>query len=219
MKPMGKPKPGFEKRFREIFDIVSGRKKQKLSFWDRLKGKRRASKDELLKEWFANQTSTYDTLDAPKVGRDQEAEDWLREQYERSDKKHAFKEFRQTYLDYYVLSLSKHQEGIPVYANPGMDENVFRGQFLRDCADLIGDNLVAEAWETKLADETLYYGNRLLKKANQIAAKHGLEHLRDQVEPPEGEDQSVESCLHIVYSLARWLIFYGKNGHGYEADF
>lgn len=37
--------------------------------------------------------------------------------------------------------------------------------------------------------------------------------------PPETDEDSFEWNLHIVYSLAKWLIFYGKNGHGYEADF
>jgi hypothetical protein len=33
--------------------------------------------------------------------------------------------------------------------------------------------------------------------------------------PPDKDEDSIESQLHIVFSLAKWLIFYGKNGHGY----
>ena len=51
------------------------------------------------------------------------------------------------------------------------------------------------------------------------AQQHGLEYLKDQYEAPEAEPESLESQLHIVYSLARWLMFYGSRGHGYEADF
>jgi hypothetical protein len=90
---------------------------------------------------------------------------------------------------------------------------------MQDCIDLIGDDLVSEAWNTKLADEALDYGNRLMQVADTIAARNNLQYLKDQRMPPETDEDTVEWKLHIVYSLAKWLIFYGKNGHGYEADF
>ncbi|MCL8265723.1 hypothetical protein M9Y82_03470 [Leptospira weilii] len=99
------------------------------------------------------------------------------------------------------------------------DENVFRGEFLRDCTDLIGNDLVNEAWTTKLAEETLDYGNRMMQVANLIAVEKKLQFLKDQRNPPDSDENSIELKLHIIYSLSKWLIFYGKNGHGYEADF
>jgi hypothetical protein len=79
--------------------------------------------------------------------------------------------------------------------------------------------LVNEAWDTKLAEATLDYGQRLMTVADRIANENNLQFLKDQRLPPEKDEGSIESKLHIVYSLAKWLIFYGKNGHGYEADF
>ncbi len=55
--------------------------------------------------------------------------------------------------------------------------------------------------------------------AEKIAKERNLEYLKTQRCPPESDEETIESKLHIVYSLAKWLIFYGKNGHGYEADF
>lgn len=55
--------------------------------------------------------------------------------------------------------------------------------------------------------------------ADKIATERDLEYLRTQRLPPVTDENSIESKLHIVYSLAKWLIFYGKNGHGYEADY
>ena len=55
--------------------------------------------------------------------------------------------------------------------------------------------------------------------ADKIAKVKDLRYLRDHRMPPETDEDSIERKLHIVYSLAKWLIFYGKNGHGYEADF
>jgi len=78
MRPMGKPKPGFEKRFVDIFEMVTKDKIPQPSFLDKLKGKKYPTKDELLQEWFATQIPTYQTIKAPRVGRDKEAEEWIR---------------------------------------------------------------------------------------------------------------------------------------------
>jgi hypothetical protein len=219
MRPMGKPKPGFEERFNKIFSIIQGVEKQKVSFLDKLKGKKEFSKEDLLKEWFEIQIPSYETIQAPRVGRDKEADDWIRQKYLESDKSKTESDFIQDLDGYYVIELAKELDGVPMYISIQEDRNVFRGQFMQDCTDLIGKNLVNEAWETKLADSTLDYGNKLMKIADEIGEEKGLQYLKDQRMPPDTDETTIESKLHIVYSLAKWLIFYGKNGHGYEAYF
>ena len=219
MRPMGKPKPGFEKRFVEIFEMVSQDKIPEASLFDKLKGKKLPSKDELLQEWFAGQIQTYETIKAPRVGRDKEADDWIRNKYNELEQKPSLDEFLREHNGHYVIELAKEQDGVPVYIAMGQDENVFRGQCLSDCVDIIGEDLVNEAWETKLADHTLDFGNRLMSVADKLAKEKNLEYLKTQRLPPDTDEDSIESKLHIVFSLAKWLIFYGKNGHGYEADF
>ncbi|MBL0743918.1 hypothetical protein [Chryseolinea lacunae] len=209
MRPMGKPKPGFEVRFNQIFKIIGGQEPLPPG----------TNKDDLLQEWFANQIPTYETIKAPRVGRDPEADAWIKERYNETDKSIPEAEFMAEHEGFYVIDLAKETDGVPVYIAMGQDENVFRGQFMNDCVDLIGEELVAEAWQTKLADDALDYGNRLLQAADAIAREKNLLHLKDARMPPEGSENSIESQLHIVYSLARWLTFYGRNGHGYEADF
>ena len=219
MRPLGKPKKGFEKRYAEIFKMVVSDTIPEPNLWDKLKGKKFPTKDELIQEWFDNQIPTYETIKAPMVGRDQEAEAWLKGQYETLEKKPSWEEFLKEHQGYYVIPLAKEQDGVPCYIAFGQDENVFRGQFLVDCVDLIGEELANEALETKLAEETLDYGNRLMAVAEKKAQDNNLEYLKELRTPPEVAEDSLESKLHIVYSLAKWLIFYGKNGHGYEADF
>lgn len=219
MIPMGKPKQGFEQRYHQIYRIIKGKEKQKISFIDRLKGKKLLSEDELLKEWFDIQIASYDTIKAPRVGRDKEANDWIKQKYRESDNKLSEEDFIKDYEGYYVIELAKELDGIPVYASMEQDRNVFRGEFMQDCIDLIGEDLVNEAWYTKLAGDALDYGNRLMSAADKIAKDNKLQYLKEQRMPPETDENSIESKLHIVYSLARWLIFYGKNGHGYEAYF
>lgn len=219
MRPMGKPKPGFEKRYLEIFEMVSQDKIPQPSFLDRLKGKKMPTREELLEEWLANQIQTYETIRAPRVGRDREADEWIKKKYLETDKFVSESEFIKQHDGFYVIELAKERDGVPVYIALQQDENVFRGQFMQDCVDLIGEDLVNEAWETKLADATLDYGQRLMTVADRIANENNLQFLKDQRLPPDTNEDSIESKLHIVYSLAKWLIFYGKNGHGYEADF
>ena len=219
MRPMGKPKLGFENRFEQIMRIIEGKEKQEISFFEKVKGKKVKTNDELLEEWFSNQIQAYETIKAPQVGRDKEADEWIKHKYEALEEKPPLNEFLTEYQGYYVIELAKDKDGVPVYISLGQDENVFRGKFLEDCVDLIGEDLVSEAWETKLGAETLDYGNRLMKIANKIANEKNLEYLKDQRIPPDTDETSIESKLHIVFSLAKWLIFYGENGHGYEADF
>jgi len=219
MRPMGKPQPGFEKRFSQIFRIIQGTEKQELSFLDKLKNKKLLSKEELLQEWFDNQIPSYETIKAPRVGRDEEANKWIKEKYSETDKSISEIDFINQYEGYYVIPLAKERDGIPVYISFQQDENVFRGQFIQDCIDLIGEELANEAWETKFAAEALDYGNRLLAATDKIATERNLQYLKNQYSPPDSDEKSIESKLHIMYSLSKWLIFYGKNGHGYEADF
>jgi hypothetical protein len=219
MRPMGKPKPGFESRFVEILEMVTKDKIPQPSFFEKLKGKKLPTKEELLEEWFANQIQSYETLKAPKVGIDKSANDWIKQKYEESEKEVSENEFIEQHNGFYVIELSEEKDGVPPYISLGQDENVFRGQFLVECTELIGEDLVAEAWNTKNAEETLDYGNRLMTIATKIAKEKNLEYLCEQRIPPDLDETNIESKLHILFSLSKWLIYYGKNGHGYEADF
>jgi alpha-L-fucosidase len=218
-RPMGKPKTGFEERFKQIFLILTDIEKQEISFLDKLKGKKLKSKDELLAEWFEISDKTYETIKAPRVGRDKVADDWIKEKYQETDKSISEEKFIKEYEDYYVIELAEELDGVPVYIAMGQDENVFRGQFLKDCEDLIGEDLLNEGWGTKFADETLEYGKQLMAIADKVASENNLLYLKEQRIPPDTDEESLESKIHILYAAAKWLIFYGKNGHGFEADF
>ena len=221
MRPLGKPKPGCEERFSELFEIFfRGEELPKPTFWGKLFGKKYPTEEELKQEWFDIQIPSYETIKAPRVGRDKEADEWAKERYQEkydnAEEKPTFEEYMKHVNGYYVISLAKELDGVPKYISPMEDENVFRGEFLRDCIDLIGEDLVSEAWKSKTAEEALDYGNRLMAVAEAIAKEHNMEYLKDQRMPPE-EEGTTEEQLHIVFSLAKWLIFYGKNGHGYHA--
>ncbi|MCW7475588.1 hypothetical protein ND853_18745 [Leptospira levettii] len=219
MRPLGRPKPGCENEFIKIFNILQNREKQEFSFIQKLFGKKDKTFEQLLQIWNEIQISPFETIKAPMVGRDFEANTWLNSLYETTDKSKKIEDFFQDYNGYYVIELAKEIEGVPVYQSPVADANVFRGEFLRNCEDLIGENLVSEAWISKLSHEALDYGNRLMHYADNLAIKHNLEYLKSTRIPPECDEESIDAKLHIIFSLSKWLVFYGKNGHGYEADF
>jgi hypothetical protein len=106
-RPMGKPKPGYEDRFNQLYRLISGTEKQSPGVLDKLKGKKLPTKEEMLEEWFSIQIPTYETIKAPRVGRDTEADDWIRQQYEESEKETSLEEFVKQYNGYYVILLAK----------------------------------------------------------------------------------------------------------------
>jgi hypothetical protein len=219
-RPMGKPKPGFEERYNQIFRIIQGIEKQKEpGFLDKLKGKKLQTKEQLIEEFFDNSIETYETIKAPRVGYDSVANEWIKSKYDETDKSIAEEDFVKQHLGYYVIELAPELDGVPVYIAMGQDENVFRGKFLDDCKELIGEDLYNQAWETKLAPETLLYGQQLMAIGDKVATEHNLLYLKNQRIPPDTDEDSLESKVHILYAAAKWLIFYGENGHGYEADF
>ncbi len=221
MRPTGKSKPGFEERYKELSEIIQRKEKRGLSLADKLNARKKLSKEELFLalEWFRIQIKSYETIQAPRVGRDKEADNWLRQKYLETDKQLSETEFLRIHDGYYVIELAKEKDGLPVYHSLKGDANVFSGEFLKVCADLIGQDLVREARETKIATEALDYGRRLMKIADKIAREKKLLYLKDQREQPETNSEALESKLHIVFSLARWLIFYGERGHGVEVEF
>ncbi|MCC9043075.1 hypothetical protein LNQ81_10350 [Myroides sp. M-43] len=127
----------------------------------------------------------------------------------------SYDDFVKEHEGYYVIDLAEELDGVPLYCSFGQDQNVLRGQFLNDCLSIIDEDLVYEAWETKRADATLDYGNRLMAAADE----YNLVYLKKQREIPDANEDTMEARLHILYAVAKWLIFYGKNGHGYEADY
>lgn len=219
LKPLGKPKPGYEERFLELFELIGKDNFPEYTLLDKLWGKKKLpTKEEILAEWFEIQISHFETIKAPRIGTDKEADDWILAQYNELTEKPPLKKFLDDHQGLWVPELAKEQGGVAVYVSPVYDITSFRGKFLDFCVDILDKPLIDEAWETKNADDALDYGNRLMTQADELAKQLNLEYLKLQVDPPDDES-GIEWQLHIVFSLAKWLIFYGKNGHGYEADF
>lgn len=93
--PLDKPKPGheaeFDKLYKEIFDFDN----KDESLWEQLR---------------AVAISPYETLGAPRVGVDAEADRWAAEEYSKRPRKRLFvsrRKWRKIFHGYYVLDLSR----------------------------------------------------------------------------------------------------------------
>lgn len=219
-KPMNKPHKGREEEYKRLFKLLTGEVKQSISFFDKLKGKKEYSRDELLDQFLSISSTAYETLNAPQVGIHEEATKWAESKYEhREDKSLSLDEFITQMKGYYVVDLVSECEGVPVYIALHDEAHIFRAQFLIDCEEILGPNLFERAYESKLSEETLEYANELMACADQYALSNNCMYLKEQRRPPEVDEDSPEAKAHILFSAAKWLQFWSTRGHGMEADF
>jgi hypothetical protein len=122
---------------------------------------------------------------------------------------------------------------LPPYSNGSprgyVEAYSFRGQFLKDCAADIGQDLLATAYESKLPDELLSYGRALLARAEDLAGRHGLDPMNLAIpdEIPSVDEflagarapatWSVEHRVDVAHSAGRWCVFWAERGHLLDA--
>lgn len=169
----------------------------------------------------------YQRIGAPRVGFDSAADAWIIEKrrVENPDDRAAV--LRQ-FHGYYVLRLVQC-DGVPQYSNGGLydgvDETSFRGAFLNDCTDVLNKNLLNDAWNSKMPEAAVSYGQALLAAADAAEAA-GLSPQRRKsilsrigLARPPREPIPIAEQLDIVRAAGRWFIFWGERGHPIHAYF
>ena len=220
-----KAKPGHETRFRELLEkIVKGEDLDSAA----------------TAEWEQVSVPSYTTLDAPRIGFDAAADAWFLERLRENRPKPGMlrgllakirgfagapTEERQALAKahgYYLLELAPPCDGLPIYSHGGISEHVeltsFRGAFLKDCEELLGEDLLNSAWEGKLPEDLVIYGEALLERANAWAKAHDCEDVRDQRTPPDDEE-SPAAKAHIAFAAGRWCVYWGQRGHWLDVWF
>jgi hypothetical protein len=219
--PGNKAKPGFEAEFTDLFGRLDACGPG-------------GERDALLERFREISASAFETLGAPVVGRDPAADAWARQMYRELDERDQSEdEFLVHMAGFAVLPLVPRCDGLPRYSNgsPGgyVEEYSFRAQFLHDCADDIGADLLDAAYESKLPEDMLVYGRQLLAKAEDLAARHGLNPTNlvvpDEIPTEEEfaagkrapETWSVEHRVDVAHSAGRWCVFWAERGHLLDA--
>ena len=162
----------------------------------------------------------YQRLGAPRVGFDGAADAWIiqkRKAETPADRAAVLREFH----GYYVLRLAQC-DGVPQYSNGGLyygiDETSFRGDFLKDCADVLGKDTLDDAWNSKMPEAAVSYGRALLAAADAAEAAGLTPRPRTSFLSRIGlnkatEPISIAEQLNIVRAAGRWFIFWGERGH------
>lgn len=168
----------------------------------------------------------YERIGAPRVGFDSTADAWIIERQNAvspEDVAAVLKKFH----GYYVLRLVKC-DGVPDYSNGGLydggDETSFRGAFLNACREVLAKDLLNEAWNSKLPEAAMSYGQALLAAADAVGTAGVSPQPRRTFLSRIGLAKTaapvaIAEQLDIVRAAGRWFIFWGERGHAIRAWF
>ncbi len=204
--PGPKAKPSHEQEFREL--------------WAKLHARSCFFRERKVRRFKEITTTAFDTLAVPRVGFDAAATDWARTTAfpKRKDKSLTEDVFLRQMQGFRVLDLVPPCDGLPRYSNGQaggyVEGYAFRGQFLKDCTEIIGDDLLESAWNSKLPEDTATYGESLLEAASAFASARDIDRSKIHLnEDPE----SIEFRLDVVFTAGRWCRFWAAKGHWLEA--
>jgi len=158
----------------------------------------------------------WETLEAPLVGKDERANEWARQNSEsRKNRQLDMAGWLKQLEGLPVVELAGPSDGLPLYSNGGPGQYVgaesFRAQFLKDCAEIIGEETFNEAFVEMAPDECVAFGNMLEKKARAFAEIRSIDLSKvDECE----DDGADEFRLGVVLAASRWCIFWGNKGQG-----
>lgn len=163
------------------------------------------------------------SLGAPRVGTDAIADDWIAAQMAcRMSREDAITE----YHGHYALKLIE-SDGLPKFSNAPLfdeiDETSYRGSFLEQCTLVLTQDMIKEAWNHRMPEEAVRYGQALLDAAADVRNGKILE-------PPKRsmfrallgsmpDSLPLHEQLNIVDSAGRWFVFWGSRGHPIRAYF
>jgi hypothetical protein len=168
----------------------------------------------------------YERIGAPRVGFDSAADAWITERHNAKSPEDVAA-VRKKFHGYYVLRLVKC-DGVPNFSNGGLyegvDETSFRGAFLNDCRDVLDKQLLSDAWNSKLPEAAISYGQALLAAADAAEAAGVSPQGRRTLLSRIGFAKTVAPVaiadqLDIVRAAGRWFIFWGERGHAIRAWF
>ena len=207
--PLPTPKRGFEREFEALFHKLAAAT---------------GSKREQVVSWF-NEVAVppFETIGAPRVGTDEEANAWLRARLEKSNRLAELEQIKIEMHGYCVLELMPPCDGFPVYSShkiaDHLDRYSFHAERLAGLEDVLGSELWKQAYTMMLPAAHCDFAERLLVAADRFVTESGLPaHVASIREPvfPEG---TPESRGHILYAAAKWSTYWSKRGHGLAVSF
>lgn len=218
--PGNKPKPGHEEEYMAIIQALDeGQQSEKKGFLARLFSRdpgKEIDEQALTERFHEISIPAYATLNAPRVGFDEPANDWARRMREEHQPDVPEEEWMKHHHGFYVLDLAPPCDGLPLYTNAPMgyvEAYSFRAKFLEDCTDIIGDERFARGYERMTAPELVAYGRELIACAESWAAERGIDIGAIDRNSEDFDLESPEGKVDIVLSAGRWCKYWGEQGH------
>lgn len=176
-------------------------------------------------------TPAYEAIGAPRVGYDEVADQWIIKA-QKADTEEAAAAVLRDFHSYYVLRLVQC-DGVPEFSNGGLydgvDETSFRGAFLTGCGDVLSARLIEDAWNHKMPEAAVAYGQALLAAADEAEARGppppspssrpGFLARLGLARPKPARSEPFPDQLKIVRAAGRWFVFWGERGHPIRAWF
>lgn len=218
--PGNKPKPEHEEEYMEILRTLDeGSQSEDKGFFARLfssKPDKKIDEEALIERFQEISIPAYETLEAPRVGYDEAANEWILQKREEHNPEIPEEEWLKHHHGYYVLDLAPPCDGLPRYSNAPMgyvEAYSFRAKFLEDCTDIIGEERFARGYERMTAPDLVAYGRELIGYAESWAAEHGVDIAAMNPDSEDFDLESPEGKTDIVLSAGRWCVYWGERGH------
>lgn len=169
----------------------------------------------------------FERLDAPRVGYDTVANDWIVE-LRKVTAPDEITEVLREFHGHYALPLVK-SDGLPPYTHAGryegVDETSFRGSFLKMCDAVLTNKQIDDAWNHRFPEAAIAYGCELLDAA-KLAAENPPPAPAPQKKgflsklglgKSTAPEATFEEQLQIVEAAGAWFVFWGERGHAIRA--
>lgn len=202
--PLPKPKLGQEREFEDLFHKLEG-----------ARGQRR----ERLLEWFANASEpAFTQIGAPRVGYDEEADEWLVKRVEKQQRTAELDEIRREMRGYCVLTLLPPCDGFPVYSNyitsDSLERYAFNALLVTAEREIIGDALFERAHTAMLPEGLAEFAEKLHEVAQRFVLERGLPGHVETIREPVFAEGSQERRAHVLFAAAKWATYWSYRGHG-----
>jgi len=219
--PLGRPKKGHEAEHAQLFrEMHEGVPSKNLFGKTKLRKLTKKEQEQRIARFKGVCEAPFEALGAPRVGLDAAADEWLRSTL---DDGADFERARESMKGYYVLDLLPECDGFPRFTHHGMYEGVdrysFRGSFLNDVKEIVGEDLHSRAFVTMNAEQLAEYADALAAKAMPWAKEHSVAHLAKEGSHGDDEEGSPEWKADILFSAIRWCRYWSKLGFGLEPWF
>lgn len=170
----------------------------------------------------------YASVGAPRVGFDPAADAWIIE-VRGAETPEAVAEVLRDFHGHYALPLVR-SPGLPKWTHAnlyeGVDETSFRGKALEFATDILTRDLIDQAFEDRMPEDAVAYGQALLEAAERgrrdgplpkppPKKRNPLAFLIPR--GPDPEPMTLEEQLDVVEEAGRWFVFWGERGHPIRA--